>query len=144
MNEIIEQSVILRATAPEIWRALTDRDDLEEWWSEGVTLEPKVGGKFIEIWEDDEGKPQLATGEVLLAKANKEIKFTWNEKNWPKDAFTECSIIIVDNKSVRTLTLKHSGWEIFPEAKRKKLLKDFEVGWKYHLEELKSFLDDGP
>jgi uncharacterized protein YndB with AHSA1/START domain len=144
MNEIIEQSVILRASAPEIWRALTDRDDLEEWWSEGVTLEPKVGGKFIEIWEDDEGKPQLATGEVLLAKPNKEIKFTWNEKNWSKDAFTECSIIIVDNKSVRTLTLKHSGWEIFPEAKRKKLLKDFEVGWKYHLEELKSFLDDGP
>jgi uncharacterized protein YndB with AHSA1/START domain len=144
MKEIIEQTVILRATAPEIWRALTDADDLEEWWSEGVTLEPRVGGKFCEIWEDDDGKPQLATGKVLVAKPNKEIQFTWNEKNWAKGDFTHCSILIEDNKSVRTLTVKHTGWDIFPEVKRAKLLKDFEVGWDYHLKELKSFLDDGP
>ncbi|MNL14416.1 hypothetical protein D3C87_1353530 [compost metagenome] len=144
MSDTIELSVIIRATAPEIWRALTDRDDLEEWWSEGVTLEPKVGGKFREDWEDDEGKPQLATGKVLAVKPNKEIRFTWNEKNWAKDAFTECLISIEDSKTIRTLTLKHSGWEIFPEGKRAKLMKDFQVGWDYHLKELKSFLDDGP
>jgi uncharacterized protein YndB with AHSA1/START domain len=137
-------SVTIRATAAEIWRALTDRDDLEEWWSEGVTLEPKVGGKFREAWEDDEGKKQLASGKVLAVKANKEIHFTWNEKNWAKDAFTECLIVIEDNKTNRTLTLKHSGWEIFPAGKRATLMKDFEVGWTYHLKELKSFLDDGP
>lgn len=144
MSDTIELTISIRATAAEIWRALTDRDDLEEWWSEGVTLEPKVGGKFREAWEDDEGNKQLAQGKVLSAKPNKEIRFSWNEKNWAKDAYTECLIVISDDKKTRTLTLTHSGWEIFPEAKRAKLIKDFKVGWGYHLKELKSFLDDGP
>ncbi|MFS4460483.1 SRPBCC family protein [Bdellovibrio sp. HCB2-146] len=140
----IELSVKIYATSAEIWSALTDKDELEEWWSEGVTLEPKVGGKFREAWEDDRGTSQLATGKVLAVKAKNEIRFTWREKDWPQEASTECLIQIEDQKSHRVLSVVHTGWNKLPEGKRAKLINDFKVGWGYHLQELKSYLDDGP
>lgn len=143
-SDDIELSVKIYATAAEIWSALTDQDELEEWWSEGVTLEPKVGGKFREAWKDDKGTAQLASGKVLAVKPKNEIRFSWREKDWLNDIYTECSIQIEDEKKHRVLTVVHTGWNKLPEGKRTKLINDFKVGWGYHLQELKSYLDDGP
>jgi uncharacterized protein YndB with AHSA1/START domain len=121
---------------------LTDVDELENWWSEDVKLEPKVGGNFREAWEDDEGKAQLASGKVTAVKARQAITFTWKEKDWPKDSVTQCTFTIEDAKSQRVVTVKHTGWESLPEGRRNQLIQDFSVGWKYHLKELKAYLDD--
>lgn len=142
MQNQIELSTTIRATASEIWGALTDSDELENWWSEDVKLEPRVGGAFVEIWEEDEGKPQRASGKVLSVKLKQEISFTWKEKDWPKEAQTQCTFKISDNKSQRTVTVLHVGWESLPENKRKKLIEDFAIGWKFHLKELKAYLDE--
>lgn len=142
MKNHIELSIKIRATSAEVWGALTDIDELENWWSEDVKLEPKVGGTFREAWEDDEGKAQLASGKVTAVKAKQEITFTWKEKDWPKDALTQCTFKITDEKSQRVVTVQHTGWESLPEGKRAQLIEDFSVGWKYHLKELKAYLDD--
>lgn len=142
MKDIIELSINLKASIGWIWNALTDRGELENWWSEDVVLEPKVGGNFREPWENDEGKSQLASGKVLEMKKEKFIAFTWKEKDWPKEAITKCSFSISDDGKMRTLTVRHEGWESLPEATRSQLLKDFKIGWNYHLKELKSYLDD--
>ena len=141
-KNIIEQTIKLKASTGWIWNALTDRGELANWWSEDVILEPKKGGAFKEPWEDDEGKKQVASGKVVELKKEKLIVFTWREKDWPKDAITECSFVIEDAGSIRTLTVVHEGWETLPEAKRAQMMKDFKVGWGYHLKELKSYLDD--
>jgi uncharacterized protein YndB with AHSA1/START domain len=142
MSEVIEQSFVTKASVGEIWHALTDRDELENWWGEGVILDPKTGGKFCEPWEDDDGSRKMASGKVLAAKANKEITFTWTEKEWPKTAETQVTFTISDDGKLRSLKLKHSGWEKLPEAKRAATLKDFKIGWSYHMKELKSYLDE--
>lgn len=142
MKNSIELSITVHATAPEAWSALTDLDELENWWSEDVRLEPRVGGIFREVWEDDSGKSQLASGKVLAVTKNKEITFTWKEKSWPPTASTQCTFRIEDKKNQRVLHILHEGWESIPEAQRKKVVEDFTLGWKFHLKELKSYLDD--
>ncbi|MGZ3774268.1 MAG: SRPBCC family protein [Pseudobdellovibrionaceae bacterium] len=142
MDKFIELSVTLKASCGWIWNALTDRGELENWWGEKVILEPKVGGTFKEPWDNDDGIPQLASGKVLKVKKENLIVFTWKEKNWPKDSVTICSFIIEDNGKNRSLTVKHEGWETLPDAIRPQLIKDFKIGWNYHLKELRSYLDD--
>ena len=143
MKDVIEFSIVVKANAMEVWHALTDSDELENWWGEGVKIEPKVGGQFREKWEDDEGNAQLATGKILSMKIKKEITFTWREKDWPKEANTKCTFQIeADSAHKSTLTLFHTGWETLPEALRKNTYKDFTVGWTYHLKELKAYLDE--
>lgn len=142
MKEQIELSITVRAEAGEVWHALTDSDELENWWGEGIKLEPKVGGPFREKWEDDEGQPQLASGKVLEVKKLKLIRFSWTEKSWPKNAITECTYEISEaGPGKSTLTVRHTGWETLPAAIRDKTLKDFKTGWTYHLKELKEYLD---
>lgn len=142
MQEIIELSISVKASAAEIWRALTDSDELENWWSDDMSLEPKVGGKFSEPWEDDKRNKHLASGKVLGVKNQKEITFTWTEQEWPKEAKTECTIKIDDKGQGRVITIKHSGWETLPADMQKQQIKDFKVGWNYHLKELKAYLDE--
>lgn len=142
MKNTIELSINVRATAAEVWGALTDSDELENWWSEDVKLEPRVGGQFREAWEDDEGKAQLASGKVTALKPKQEITFSWREKDWPNDVTTLCTFSIKDDKNQRIITVLHSGWEHLPENKRAQLVADFSLGWKYHLKELKAYLDD--
>ncbi|HEX7674969.1 MAG TPA: SRPBCC domain-containing protein [Bdellovibrio sp.] len=141
MGKAIEMSITVKATVGEVWNALTDADELENWWGEDVKLEPKVNGKFYEYWEDDAGNEQMASGKVLALKKMKHITFTWREKSWPKNATTECSFEITEEGKKSTLKLKHTGWETLPEDRREKVFKDFKVGWTFHMKELKEYLD---
>ena len=141
-NENVEFSITVKATVEEIWRALTDPDDLENWWSDEVVLEPKVGGKFREAWEDDAGNEQLASGKVLSLDPKKSISFTWKEKSWDAEAVTQCTYTIENKGKTRSLTVTQTGWDSLPEKARAKAIKDFQLGWKYHMQELKAYLDD--
>lgn len=142
MKDIIEQSISVNVNTIVLWHALTDTDELENWWGDSVKIESKVGGKFQEKWEDDDGKAQMATGQVLKLKKNQEIVFSWKERSWPKEANTECSFFIEGKDEKSTLTVRHTGWETLPEDIRSSIMKDFKVGWTYHLKELKSYLDE--
>lgn len=142
---LIESTITVKASLGELWNALTDRDELENWWGEDVVLEPRIGGKFQERWEDDQRNQQVALGQVKLVKKQEQISFTWREKDWAPNAVTTCTFILKSiglRKDQSSLTMRHSGWETLPESQRKQILKDFKVGWTYHLKELKSYLDE--
>jgi uncharacterized protein YndB with AHSA1/START domain len=142
---VIEQSITVKANAGEVWHALTDPDELENWWGEGVVLQAREGGKFQERWEDDEGVIQLATGNVKVVKDKRQITFTWREKGWPTQSFTECTFLIEPQGpggSVSKITMRHAGWESLSTSIRDQLLKDFKIGWNYHMKELKAYLDE--
>lgn len=142
MSLVIEKKTKIFAPKAWIWNALTDPSELENWWSEDVTLDAKVGGRFKEIWEDDNGNEQVATGKVIALQKEKFITFIWQEKSWPKTVVTECTLRIEEQGKECTLTVEHSGWEQLTEKIQKSTMKEFELGWNYHLQELKSYLED--
>lgn len=142
MSLSVTQKISIRSCSAWIWSALTEHSELENWWGEDVVLESKIGGAFKEIWENDAGEEQLATGKVLALRKEQFISFTWQERIWPANALTECTIRIDDRGAERIVTVEHRGWETLPEKLQKKSMKDFEIGWSYHLQELKSYLDD--
>lgn len=138
----IHKKLKIKAPVGWVWNALTDKSEIENWWSEYVELQPKKGGLFKESWLDDKGNKQLATGKVLSVKKLDHITFTWVEKTWPKTAQTVCHLQFTTQDNFCTLELTHEGWESLPKELQKPTMKDFEVGWKYHFEELKSYLED--
>ncbi len=138
---IIEQSISVKASVEEAWHAWTDRDELENWWGESVLLEPKLNGRFQEKWEDDKGMAQVASGLVLKLKRFEFISFSWREKTWPPKVETLCEIHFKKNKSNTVIELRHSGWENLPAQLQIQMMKDFKLGWGYHLKELKAYLD---
>ncbi|KYG69455.1 SRPBCC domain-containing protein [Bdellovibrio bacteriovorus] len=140
----IEKTISLKAPREDIWRALTKKNELSQWWNEGVILQPDIGGIFQEPWIDSEGQKHLASGRVVYSRENHDIVFTWHEHEWRPEWETECMLKIEDKGEERTVTLQHYGWEHFPDAQRESLQKEFDVVWDIHLKDLKKYIESGP
>jgi uncharacterized protein YndB with AHSA1/START domain len=59
----------------EVWEALTDPEQLEEWFATEVELDPRPGGAGIFRWED--GDERHAT--VLVAEPGERLVLDWDE-----------------------------------------------------------------
>ena len=49
----IEREIVLPVTREEAWEALTEPEQLEEWFANDVELDPTPGGEGVFHWEDD-------------------------------------------------------------------------------------------
>src|SRR5262249_46913150 len=60
----------------EVWEALTDPDQLEEWYANGVELDPREGGAGVFRWED--GEERHAT--VIVAEPPERLVLDWGDE----------------------------------------------------------------
>ena len=59
----------------EVWEALTDPEQLEEWFANDVELEPREGGAGVFRWED--GDEKRAT--VVVAEPPERLVLDWDD-----------------------------------------------------------------
>jgi uncharacterized protein YndB with AHSA1/START domain len=59
----------------EVWAALTDPDQLEEWYANDVELEPHEGGAGVFRWDD--GEERRAT--VVVAEPHERLVLDWED-----------------------------------------------------------------
>jgi uncharacterized protein YndB with AHSA1/START domain len=60
----------------EVWEALTDPDQLEEWFANDVELDPREGGAGVFRWED--GEERHAT--VVVAEPPERLVLDWDDE----------------------------------------------------------------
>ena len=59
----------------EVWEALTDPDQLEEWFANDVELDPREGGAGVFRWDD--GEEKRAT--VVVAEPPERLVLDWDD-----------------------------------------------------------------
>jgi uncharacterized protein YndB with AHSA1/START domain len=52
----VEREVFLDSPAEEVWTALTDPDELEQWFANEVELDPTPGGRASFRWDNGESR----------------------------------------------------------------------------------------
>jgi uncharacterized protein YndB with AHSA1/START domain len=138
-ENVIYKKLVIKTNKENVWSALTNKSELEQWWHKGVRLEPVIGGDFYEPWGDG----QLAKGNVLDLKVHDFIEFSWQEKYWKKFEKTKCRFTIKTSGQKTILEVKHYGWQSFKDpVYRKKLIEGFNKGWDSLLPKLKKHLDN--
>ena len=50
----VERELVLEAPAEEVWEALTEPEQLEDWFATEVELEPRPGGRGVFRWGNGE------------------------------------------------------------------------------------------
>ncbi|MET0559771.1 MAG: SRPBCC domain-containing protein [Solirubrobacterales bacterium] len=75
----VERSVLVAASAHEVWDALTDASLLSEWLADEVQLEPWEGGEVVCHYEDGEER----RGEVTLVEEAERLAFEWRREGEP-------------------------------------------------------------
>jgi len=135
------ERLTLRLTIPlrslTVWQALTGRVHIERWWGSRVRLEPRLGGRFVERWRDDQ-RPRLTVGSIIAWEPPHALAMSWSDDDWP--AATELRISLEDVDEGCLVTLDHSGWQRLPEKRRAALIEAHANGWARHLENLARYL----
>ncbi len=113
----IVESITINAPASRVFAALTQSDELLQWWTGACTLtsyhaDLKAGGSWVMRGADSDGDPFEINGEFTLIQAPHLIEFTWRtlgqtEANVP---FTLVRYALEERLGVTTLTVTHTGF----------------------------------
>jgi uncharacterized protein YndB with AHSA1/START domain len=72
----VTREIVFPASPDEVWEALTQPDQLEEWFANDVELDPRPGGEGVFRWDD--GEERRAT--VLVADPGERLVLDWDEE----------------------------------------------------------------
>ena len=120
-----------------VWRALTEEEQIAEWWGGYVSLDARLGGRLTERWTDAGGREAVTSGEVIRLTAPRTLELTWADDDW--DESTSVLFRLEEAASTTRLTLEHWGWEAFPSSLREELIRAHASGWSRHVANLVAY-----
>lgn len=135
MSTEINETVTIHAPAGRVWEALLDT---ASWWPE-MKIDPMSGGVFEETWVEDKVQKSMR-GMIVGFIPGERVRLSWKEDSWP--GRTEVVFDIVPQGDNETkATLRHVGWEVFPEADRRPVVDVYAEDWRRHLGQLKAAVE---
>ncbi|MGI9557867.1 MAG: SRPBCC family protein [Solirubrobacterales bacterium] len=126
----------LPASPEEVWESIARPERLLEWWPQ-LTLEPELGGGFLEMWSDGDGAEKRSKGIVTEWRQPELIQLEWSDDDWGFS--TEVSISLSSDEAETRVVIVHRGFEA-AGARGSELRRAHEDGWQRHLHRWRSYL----
>ena len=128
----------LNAPVAKVWKALTDVDQMRQWYFDLKEFRPEAGFEF-EFVVEHEGNRYHHLCKITEVVAQKKIAYTWRYKGEPGDSLVTFELFPEDGKT--RLKVTHTGIETFPKTPAY-AWKKFEAGWTAIIgAELKQFVE---
>jgi uncharacterized protein YndB with AHSA1/START domain len=128
----------LNAPVAKVWKALTDVDQMREWYFDLKEFNPKPGFEF-EFVVEHEGNSYHHLCRITEVVLEKKIAYTWRYKGEPGDSLVTFELFAEEDKTRVKVT--HTGIETFPKTPAY-ARKNFETGWTSIIgTELKQFVE---
>ena len=139
----VEQSILIAAKRDRVWQGWVE--EISAWWSKpyynepkivtGLTLEPRLGGLFIEEWGKDAG---YLIGQVIEWLPPQRLSYTWSERSWA-GIITVVRLEFTAVKDQTQINLIHEGFERLPDGREQQ--KSYEHGSADLLGRLKAYAE---
>jgi uncharacterized protein YndB with AHSA1/START domain len=72
----VTREIVFPVPPDEVWEALTEAEQLEEWFANDVEFDPRPGGDGIFRWDD--GEERRAT--VVVAEPGERLVLDWDDE----------------------------------------------------------------
>src|SRR5262249_44173641 len=115
----------LNAPVAKVWKALTDVDQMREWYFDLQEFKAQVGFEF-EFVVEHEGNTYHHLCKITEVVPQKKIAYTWRYKGEPGDSLVTFQLSPSGDRT--RLKLTHTGIETFPKTPAY-ARKNFEDGW---------------
>src|SRR2546421_4959725 len=128
----------LNAPVAKVWKALTDVDQMRQWYFDLKEFRSEVGFQF-EFVVEHEGARYHHLCKITEIVPQKKIAYTWRYKGEPGDSLVTFELFPEGGKT--RLKVTHTGIETFPRPPAY-AWKKFEAGWTAIIgAELKQFVE---
>jgi len=133
---VIERT--LNAPVASVWSALTDVDQMRQWYFDLKEFKPDVGFEF-EFIVEHEGMKYHHLCRVTEVSPQKRIAYTWRYKDEPGDSLVTFELFS-EGENTR-VKVTHTGIDTFPKTPAY-ARKNFENGWTQFIgTELRQFVE---
>ena len=132
------KEVLLNAPPSRVWKALTDNNELKQWYFVLEDFKPEVGFEF-KFAVEHEGRNWVHLCRVTEVIPNKKLSYTWQYEGIPGDTLLTFELIPEGEKT--RLYLTHSELETFPTDIPGLAVENFDTGWEHFKEGFKKYID---
>lgn len=124
---------IINSTPAELWKLITDPEEMKNWYFNIPEFKPVVGASFT-FKGTGKGEEFVHKCVVKDVVPLLRITYSWAYENYPGKS--ELSIILSSWTKKRTrVTVNHKGIDSFPQDHPDFARKSFENGWNHLLNE---------
>jgi uncharacterized protein YndB with AHSA1/START domain len=139
-NKPIEIERIFDAPIAKVWSAITDKDEMKNWYFDLPNFKPEVGSKFQFTGGKEDGIQYLHLCEVTEAIVEKRLTHSWRYNGYAGNSFV--TFDLSDENGKTRLRFSHAGIETFPEDNPDLAKKNFVAGWDHIINiSLKHYLE---
>ena len=121
---VVEQ--LLNAPVPKVWKALTDKEEMKNWYFQLEEFKAQVGFSF----SFSAGPPQrqyLHLCEVTEVIPEKKLTYSWRYDGYPGNSFVTFELFEQGSKTLLRLT--HTALETLPQENTDFARQNFQQGW---------------
>jgi len=138
-NEPFVIERIYNAPVEKVWQAITNRDQMEQWYFKLKEFKPEVGFVF----EFEGGPPDkiyVHRCRITEVIPNKKLAHNWTYVGYPGESFVTWELF--DEAGKTRVKLTHTGIDTFPADNSDFAASNFAMGWTSILgESLKAFVE---
>lgn len=116
-----------------VWKALTDKDQMKEWYFELQEFKPEVGFEF-QFYGGSDDKKFLHLCKITEVEFLAKLSYTWQYRDYPGQS-TVTFELFKESKNKTRLKLTHTGLESFPQDTKDLSVDNFRTGWNFILGE---------
>ena len=113
------------APIEKVWQALTDKDQMKQWYFDLKEFKPEVGFEF-EFEGGTEEKSYTHLCKITEVIVGKKLTYSWRYKDYEGNSFVSFELFPEGDKT--RLKLTHTGLETFP-ANPDFRKENFAAGW---------------
>jgi len=116
---------IVNAPVSRVWKAITNKEQMKEWYFDIASFEPKVGFEF-QFEGGPDGRSYVHQCKIIEVIENKKLQHSWKYKGYEGNSIVTWELTDMGSKTKVKLT--HTGVETFPAIPDFKR-ENFEAGW---------------
>jgi uncharacterized protein YndB with AHSA1/START domain len=135
MTRTFEHTLTVDRPRAEVFRALTDADELKRWWITDGTSDPRAGGRYRYEWKmADPANDHVQEGAYDDVVDGERIAYPWSGPGGD----SRVTVTLSERDGATQVSLVHEGIAEDDQFER------YEQGWTAFLANLKSVLEGGP
>lgn len=116
------------APVERVWRAITDKEEMKQWYFDIEKFKPEVGFEF-KFYGENEGRKYTHLCRITEVIVGKKPTYTWRYEGYEGNSFVTFELFA--EGSATRLKLTHEGLETFPVSNPDFAKENFIAGWTY-------------
>ena len=109
-----------------IWKAITDKNEMKQWYFDIAEFKPEVGFEFG-FSAGDKEKTYLHLCKITEVITGKKLSYSWRYDGYPGSSVVTFELFAEGNNT--KLKLTHAGLETFPQDNPAFAVQSFAKGW---------------